>query len=126
MSRQYVRYLKQRYKRTVTLWEGQFKSCLVVDEEYLLHLYRYIELNSVRAGVAADPSEYKWSNYQDNALEKNLLCAHYTRCNASAVNIDERHVCSRSLFATHIERTLLYNIRDATQSGIAIGNDHFK
>ncbi|MDU0356222.1 transposase [Paraglaciecola aquimarina] len=54
-GRQYVRYFNHSYKRTGTLWEGRFKSCLVEDEVYLLHLYRYIELNPVRAfGVYLD------------------------------------------------------------------------
>jgi putative transposase len=47
LGRQYVRYFNHSYKRTETLWEGRFKSCLVEDEAYLIHLYRYIELNPV-------------------------------------------------------------------------------
>lgn len=68
LGRQYVRYFNHCYKRTGTLWEGRFKSCLVDDEVYLLHLYRYIELNPVRAGVVANPAEHQWSSYQVNAL----------------------------------------------------------
>jgi putative transposase len=45
LGRQYVRYFHHSYKRTETLWEGRFKSCLVEDEAYLIHLYRYIELD---------------------------------------------------------------------------------
>ena len=44
IGRQYVRYFNFSYKRTGTLWEGRFKSCLVDEESYLLQLYRYIEL----------------------------------------------------------------------------------
>jgi putative transposase len=47
LGRQYVRYFNHSYKRTGTLWEGRFESCLVEDEAYLIHLYRYIELNPV-------------------------------------------------------------------------------
>jgi putative transposase len=50
-------------KRTGTLWEGRFKSCLVEDEAYLIHHYRYIELNPVRTLMVAQPSEYVWSSY---------------------------------------------------------------
>ena len=59
LGRQYVRYFNHSYKRTRTLWKGHFKSCLVKDEAYLLHLYRYIELNPVRASMVAQPSEYQ-------------------------------------------------------------------
>ena len=36
------------YQRTETLWEGRFKLTLVDTENYLLTLYRYIDLNPVR------------------------------------------------------------------------------
>jgi len=35
---------------------------LVEDEAYLLQLYRYIELNPVRAGMVAQPADYYWSS----------------------------------------------------------------
>lgn len=54
LGRQYVRYFNFTYKRTGTLWEGRFKSCLVQTEEYLIQLYRYIELNPVRANMVND------------------------------------------------------------------------
>lgn len=44
LGRQYVRYFNFSYKRTGTLWEGRFKSCLVQQEAYLLQLYRYNRL----------------------------------------------------------------------------------
>ena len=75
LGRHYVRYFNYTYKRTGTLWEGRYKSCLVEAETYLLGLYRYIELNPVRAGMVGDPSEYPWSSYQINALgKKSDLC----------------------------------------------------
>lgn len=39
-------YINGRYRRTGTLWEGRYKSCLVDAERYLLTCERYIELNS--------------------------------------------------------------------------------
>jgi hypothetical protein len=42
------------------------------------------------------------------------------------MNIVERQICYQFLFTTHIEGTLLDDIRDATQSGMAFGNDRFK
>ena len=61
LGRQYVRYFNASYKRTGTLWEGRYKSCLVQEDGYLLHLYRYIELNPVRADMVDDPANYPWS-----------------------------------------------------------------
>ena len=68
LGRIYVRYFNHQSQRSGTLWEGRFKSCLVQEEGYLLQVYRYIELNPVRANMVADPSEYTWSSYQCNAL----------------------------------------------------------
>ncbi|GAA0780243.1 hypothetical protein GCM10009193_16020 [Shewanella aestuarii] len=58
LGRQYVRYFNYPYKRTGTLWEGRFKPCLVQTKDYLIQLYRYIELNPVRAKMVNDPAEY--------------------------------------------------------------------
>jgi len=70
LGRHYVRYFKFSYKQTGPLWEGRFKSCLVQEENYLLQLYRYIDLNPVRAGIVEQPSDYVWSSYPINALGK--------------------------------------------------------
>ena len=55
LGRYYVRYVKQTYQRTGTLWEGRFKSTLIDTESYLLTLYRYIELNHVKARMDEHP-----------------------------------------------------------------------
>ncbi|WP_252738958.1 transposase [Colwellia sp. D2M02] len=70
LGRMYVMYFNKVYKGSGTLWEGRYRSCLVQSEKYLLELYRYIELNPVRAGMIQDPSEYGWSSYQCNAMGK--------------------------------------------------------
>ena len=36
LGRMYVTYFNRSCKRTVTLWEGRFKSCLVQEETYLM------------------------------------------------------------------------------------------
>lgn len=58
LGRHYVRYFNDRYKRSGTLWEGRFKSCVVEAENYLLIYQRYIELNPVRAGMVAAPGDH--------------------------------------------------------------------
>jgi len=68
LGRRYVRYINDRHHRTGTLWEGRYKACPVDGESYLLHCYRYIELNPVRAGMVVSPADYPWSSYRANAL----------------------------------------------------------
>jgi putative transposase len=70
MGRRYVQYFNHQYQRSGTLWEGRYKSCLVQEEKYLIEVYRYIEMNPVRAKMVKEPSEYLWSSYQINGLGK--------------------------------------------------------
>ncbi len=70
VGRWYVQYFNYKNQRSGTLWEGRYKSCLVQAEEYLIEVYRYIEINPVRAKMVEDPSEYVSSSYQINALGK--------------------------------------------------------
>ncbi|MEG7522289.1 MAG: transposase [Chromatiales bacterium] len=51
IGRHYVRYFNHAYKRSGTLWEGRFKSCVIDAEDYLLICQRYIELNPVCASM---------------------------------------------------------------------------
>jgi len=62
----YVQYINRSYRRSGTLWEGRFKSCLAQTESYVLACYRYIELNPVRAGMVTHPAEYPWSSNKIN------------------------------------------------------------
>jgi putative transposase len=52
----YVPAFNRRDRRTGTLWEGRFKSCLVDSERYLLAVHRNIELNPVRAAMTPPSS----------------------------------------------------------------------
>lgn len=63
VGRRYVRYFNQRQGRTGTLWEGRYKSTLIQTDRYLLACMAYIDLNPVRAGLAADPADYPWSSH---------------------------------------------------------------
>ena len=62
----YVQMFNHRHRRSGTLWEGRFKSCLVASQDYVLSVYRYIERNSVRAGMVGSPEEYRWSSVHGN------------------------------------------------------------
>lgn len=70
LGRRYVPAFNHRYGRTGMLWEGRYKSCLVDSDTYLLWVYRYIELNPVRAAVVADPQAYEWSSVHANLARR--------------------------------------------------------
>jgi len=50
-------------QRVGTLWSGRFKSSVVDTDEYLLACLRYVELNPLRARLASQPADYRWSSY---------------------------------------------------------------
>lgn len=66
LGQRYVQYVNRTYRRSGTLWEGRFRSCLMQEEAYVLACYRYIEMNPVRAGMVEHPAEYRWSSYRAN------------------------------------------------------------
>jgi putative transposase len=78
LANRYVRYFNAKNSRTGTIWEGRFKSCLVDSEHYLFALYKYIELNPIKAGMVKALSDYKWSSYGHNALgqDDSLISEH--------------------------------------------------
>lgn len=111
LGRQYVRYFNQRYKRSGTLWEGRFKSCLVQEEHYVMAVYRYIEMNAVRAGMVSSPSEYVWSSYAINALGKqSALCQPHPCYLALADSEEERQQAYRDLFNAEVNEVLLCDL----------------
>lgn len=127
IGRQYVRYFNKTYRRTGTLWEGRFKSCLVQTAEYLLHCYRYIELNPVRANMVDDPADYVWSSHRSNAcgLASSLRTPHeeYLRLGETDKQCMQNY---RALFAAHLEPALLKEIRDSLNTGLVLGSERFK
>jgi REP-associated tyrosine transposase len=127
VGRRYVQYFNYQYQRSGTLWEGRYKSCLVQAERYLIEVYRYIELNPVRAKMVEDPSEYVWSSYQINALGKTSdLCTPHTEYLRLGATKDERMKNYRALFSHHVEGDLLEDIRSSINKGMAVGHDRFK
>ncbi len=106
LGRRYVRYFNRSYRRNGTLWEGRFKSCVVEQEEYLLSVYRYIDLNPVRAKMVDDPSSYIWSSYRCNTLESESRKASY-----------------RSLFNDVLDSDVIRSIRDSVQKELALGSN---
>lgn len=127
LGRKYVRYFNRRYQRTGTLWEGRYKSCLVQEEHYLLTLYRYIELNPVRAGMVASPADYPWSSHAINALGKHSdLCQPHPCYLALADSVTERQQAYLDLFSAAVDEKRLADIRSTIKSGMALGDSRFK
>jgi REP element-mobilizing transposase RayT len=62
----FSRWYNRRTGRMGTLWEGRYISVIVEEEERALRtMAAYIDLNPVRAGMVADPADYRWSGYAE-------------------------------------------------------------
>jgi putative transposase len=74
----YVQAFNRRHRRSGTLWQGRFKSCLVDTERYMMTVYRYIELNPVRAAMVERPEQHRWSSVHANLglLKDQLVTPH--------------------------------------------------
>jgi len=126
LGQHYVQYFNRRHRRTGTLWEGRFRSCLVEQERYLLICQRYIELNPVRARMVSNPATYPWSSYRANALgEENLLITPHVVFAGLGRHEAERRSAYRFLFQEIISDQLLEQIRHASNSNSPLGPDSF-
>jgi REP element-mobilizing transposase RayT len=59
----YTQWHNGRHRRKGRLWEDRFKSVIVESGIAARTMAAYIDLNPVRAGMVADPAEYRWSSY---------------------------------------------------------------
>ena len=80
---EFMKTLKMRYARAYNashgrvdpLWTGRFKSVLVDDQGPALRVMAaYIDLNPVRAGIVADPKDYRWSGYGEACAGQKPAC----------------------------------------------------
>ncbi|MDP1635053.1 MAG: transposase [Gallionellaceae bacterium] len=126
LGQRYVQHVNRLYRRSGTLWEGRFRSCIVQDEAYLLGCSRYIELNPVRAGMVAHPAEYPWSSYRANAQgEANGLVEAHPLYTALGRQTQQRQTAYRDLFHQEFEPGFADEIRRATNGNFALGSERF-
>jgi putative transposase len=59
--RRYTRLINFREDWRGYLWQGRFAS-YPMDDEYLPAVLRYAEWSPVRAGLATNPGDYRWSS----------------------------------------------------------------
>ncbi len=127
MANRYVRYFNATRKRTGTMWEGRFKSCVVDTDSYLFTLYKYIEMNPIKANMLTNVSDYPWSSYPHNALGKTdtLISEHELYKNLSS-NIQQRCKKYRAMFDRLEITRQEQHIASATQRGEVFGNETFQ
>jgi putative transposase len=63
LLQRFTRWFNRKHERSGTLWEERFKSVIVESGIAARTMAAYIDLNPVRAGMKADPADYRWSSY---------------------------------------------------------------
>lgn len=122
VGRAYVRYFNDRYKRSGTLWEGRFKGTVIDSERYLFVCMAYIELNPVRAALAAVPGEYPWSSYLHNVGQRqDPLVREHSLFWALGNTPFAREAAYRDIVEAGLPKEKLSEVTDATLRGWALG-----
>ena len=127
LGQRYVPMFNRKHGRTGTLWEGRFKSCLVDSQHHLFTVYRYIELNPVRAALVEAPEHYRWSSVHANlALAVDLGVTPHPSYLALAADPQVRGEAYRQwLFAT-LGDDEIQAIRMHLQQERALGSPRFQ
>ena len=126
LGRTYVRWFNTAQGRSGTLWEGRYKSTVIQTERYLMACMVYIDLNPVRAGLAAQARDYPWSShlhYIGQRLDK-WLSPHPLYWELGNTPF-AREVAYTDLVQAGISRGQQAELTDATLSGWALGEADF-
>lgn len=126
LGRQYSGLFNARHKRTGSLWEGRYKSCLVDSESYLLRCYRYIDLNPVRARMIDDPAAYRWSSCAAHCGGQDELIVPHRAYTALGASVVARGRAYRAILDEVLSDDTLRDIRDYLQQQRALGTDTFQ
>ncbi len=60
----------RRHDKVGHLFQGRYKSVLVLEDAHWIHLSMYVHLNPVRAGMVEDPADWLWSSFREYTRAK--------------------------------------------------------
>lgn len=127
LGRNYVAWFNFLYERSGTLWEGRYKATPVDTDSYLFACYRYIELNPVRAGIAAVAADYRWSSYHANAHGRDdALVSPHEAFTALGLCDEHRRQAYRRMFDEPLATESVDVIRDSIQFEWVLGGPAFR
>lgn len=126
VGRIYVPYFNKRYGRTGTLWEGRYHSTVIQAERYLMACHRYVDLNPVRAALAASPAEYTWSShrYYASGRADDLVTPHPLLQSLGRTPSEAQRSYAR-LFEHALDEAVIEQIRRCTRGAWALGDPQF-
>ena len=71
LQRSYTAYFNKKYNKVGHLWQGRFKTKVIIKDRYLFDCINYIESNPAKANIVSNIGEYKWSSYTERTLDEN-------------------------------------------------------
>ncbi len=115
----YSQMVNRRTGRSGHLWQGRFFSC-PLDDDYLVRAARYIELNPVRAGLAAQAAAWPWSSARAHlqGVEDQLLAG-------ASWPPDDWRPAWPEILAEPADPETLAALRKHTHSGYPLGSAAF-
>lgn len=122
-----TRYVNKLQDRSGSLWEGRFKSSIISTVEYLAPCCRYIDLNPMRAGMVADPADYKWSSYRCKAegVKDAVVDFDKTYLALGMNQLDRQTAYAQYVYETVPEGEIKL-IKEALQRGQLTGGERFR
>lgn len=67
-GRLYAQFYHHRHKTQGGIWRDRYKSALVLDDDLLVEVYRFVEQKPVAEGLCDAPENYPWSSAAVNGL----------------------------------------------------------
>ncbi len=126
LGRNYAETINKRYGRTGSLWEARYRASLVDSETYLLEVYRYIDLNPVRAGLVPQAEDYPWSSARAHlGMERQALDDH-PLFESLGADLQARAAAYRGLLDQATDERALNSIRSVIDTGEVLGDDAFR
>ena len=74
LNTKYALYFNKKYNLVGHVFQGRYKSKVVLDNYYLVSLIKYIHMNPVEAGIVETPGEYRYSSagFYEGKQEENI------------------------------------------------------
>ena len=69
LQRAYSSYFSRKYRFSGHLWQGRFKSKVILRDRYLIDCITYVEANPLRANMVSSIHEYTWSSYRERVFD---------------------------------------------------------
>ena len=123
----YVQAFNARHRRSGTLFQGRFKSCLVDSDLYVLNVIRYIELNPVRARLALRAEDWRWSSVHSHVRSAcDPLVTPHPLYLAMGIDRCEREEAYRRWLSAGISDDELSRIRQSLTQERSLGDERFR